>query len=180
MPQSTTSRTTILTVSALFIALTAVCSWISVPVPGTAVPINLATFAVILTGTILGSRQGAFTMLVFLLLGAAGLPVFHGLTGGLGILTGPTGGFLAGYVTLAAVTGLYRKFHRPSAVLFALLCLAGETILYALGVLWFMHLSGSGIAAAVAACVLPFLPGDLLKCALAWIITGRLRRILNI
>ena len=79
---NTITRTQVLTRSALFIAVTAVCSWISIPIPGTSVPINLATFAVILAGLMLGSRDGAIAMLVFLALGAIGVPVFHSFTGG--------------------------------------------------------------------------------------------------
>ena len=106
---NTITRTQVLTRSALFIAVTAVCSWISIPIPGTSVPINLATFAVILAGLMLGSRDGAIAMLVFLSLGAIGVPVFHSFTGGMGIVFGPTGGFLIGYIALAFFAGLAAK-----------------------------------------------------------------------
>ena len=72
-------------------AVCAVCSWISVPLPFTPVPINLGTLAVFLTAGLLGWKYGTLSVLVFVLLGAAGLPVFHGFTGGIGIITGPTG-----------------------------------------------------------------------------------------
>ena len=103
---NTQTQASILTRSALMIAFTAVCSWISIPIPGTSVPINLATFAVILAGLVLGPKDGALAILAFLALGACGLPVFHSFTGGMGIVFGPTGGFLIGYVLLAFLAGL--------------------------------------------------------------------------
>ena len=78
---NTQSRTAVLTRSALFIAVTAICSWISIPIPGTSVPINLATFAVILAGLVLGPKDGPISIVVFLALGAIGIPVFHSFTG---------------------------------------------------------------------------------------------------
>ena len=99
-------NTRTITASALFVAVIAICSWISVPVPGTAVPINLGTFGVIMTGYVLGKKNGVISVIIFLLLGAIGLPVFHGFTGGIGILMGPTGGFLIGYIALAFCAGM--------------------------------------------------------------------------
>ena len=168
------NNTTKTVVSALFVALTAVCSWISIPVPGTSVPINLATFAVLLTGIMLGSRQGMFAISVFLIIGAVGVPVFSGFTGGLGILLGPTGGFLIGYLAMAGIAGRYRGGKLP----FAVICLVAEAALYAFGVIWFMISTGSGAAAAIAACVLPFIPGDCVKAVLVWIVSERLKRVI--
>lgn len=174
------SKTAALTQSGLLIAIMAVCSWISIPLPGTGVPINLATFAVILTGLLLGSRKGASATAVFLLLGAVGIPVFAGFTGGLGILAGPTGGYLIGYVFLAAFAGLASPIgHVRSTKRYILAVIAGEAVLYLLGTLWFIHLTGTGFAAAMAACVIPFIPGDVAKMILAWILACRLAKFLR-
>lgn len=174
------SKTAALTQSGLLIAIMAVCSWISIPLPGTGVPINLATFAVILTGLLLGSRKGAAATAVFLLLGAVGIPVFAGFTGGLGILAGPTGGYLIGYVFLAAFAGLASPAaQRRSTKRYIFAVIAGEAVLYLLGTLWFIHLTGMGPAAAMAACVIPFIPGDIAKMILAWILACRLAKFLR-
>ena len=134
------SKAATLTESGLMIAMMAICSWISIPLPGTGVPINLATFAVILTGLLLGSRRGAAATGVFVLLGAVGIPVFAGFTGGMGILAGPTGGYLVGYVFLAMAAGLASPAGQKRSVVRYLVCAAaGEILLYVLGTLWFIH-----------------------------------------
>ena len=175
-----TNKTQSLALSGLCIAMTAVCSWISIPVPGTSVPINLATFAVILSGLILGRKYGAISMAVFLLLGSIGVPVFHGFTGGFAIVAGPTGGFLFGYIALAMITGNYAGNSKTGYIVAVLF---GELVLYVFGTLWFVFVSGSGLSvasltAAVAACVLPFLPGDAVKAILAYLVYNRLKRTL--
>ena len=88
---------------ALFAALTAVCSQLSVPIQP--VPINLALFSVYMAGALLGGGRGAISQIVFLLIGAAGVPVFAGFRGGLQVLAGPTGGYIVGYVAAALITG---------------------------------------------------------------------------
>lgn len=175
---NTITRAQVLTRSALFIAVTAVCSWISIPIPGTSVPINLATFAVILAGLMLGSRDGAIAMLVFLALGAIGVPVFHSFTGGMGIVFGPTGGFLIGYIALAFFAGLATKESKHPVRNYILFTVIGEVVLYALGSAWFIFQAGSNIQTALMACVVPFLPGDAVKMVLAYLVAGRLKKVI--
>lgn len=165
------TKTYALTVSALFVALTAVCSWISIPLPGS-VPINLATFAVILAGSVLGYKYGPAAMTVFLILGAIGVPVFHSFTGGMGIVFGPTGGFLIGYIVLALVMGLAAK--KDGIPVFAVAFLVGEALLYVLGCIWFIKMTGNPASVALTACVLPFIPGDIVKGILAYIVKVRI------
>lgn len=180
-------RTNEITAAALFVALLAVCSWISIPLPGTGVPINLATFAVILAGLMLGEKNGPVAVFIFLLLGAVGLPVFHSFTGGIGILVGPTGGFLVGYLALAFAAGLCRPKNKEDglkAYKYIAFAVVGELALYALGTLWYMHVALGGIstaklAAALFACVIPFIPGDAAKIAVAYIVNNRLSKALK-
>ena len=87
-----------MTLTALLAAVTAACSWISVPLPFTPVPINLATLAVFLAGGLLGAKYGSISIITYVLLGAIGVPVFNSFTGGIGIITGPTGGYIIGYI----------------------------------------------------------------------------------
>lgn len=156
----------------LFASLMCVLAPFSIPLAG-GVPISLATFVSMLSGVVLGGPAGALSQLVYLLIGAAGLPVFSGFRGGAGVLLGMTGGYLIGYVVLAWTTGTF--YHaagkgRPPGVRTA--CLAagaalGTFALYALGTAWFMFSTGTALGASLTACVLPFLPGDLLKIAAA-------------
>ncbi|MBR0599081.1 biotin transporter BioY [Sinanaerobacter chloroacetimidivorans] len=147
----------------LFAALTAVCSMISIPLPFTPVPINLATLSVFLAGGLLGSKGGAISQIVYVFVGAVGLPVFSNFTGGMGIVTGPTGGYIIGYIAAAWLTGfLIEKMGRnyyKSIIAMA----AGLAACYLLGTLWFMYLTGMAVVEALFLCVIPFLIGDALK-----------------
>lgn len=161
-----------LTFCAMFAALTAVCSQISVPLP--MIPLNLALFSVFLCGALLGPALGTASQLVFLLLGVAGAPVFAGFRGGPSVLVGPTGGYLIGYLTAALLTGLLARrgcgFWRLCGAM-----AVGLVVCYAFGTAWFLVLTGKTLAAALSMCVLPFLPGDALKIAGAAFFTLRLR-----
>ena len=165
------TRTLIL--CAIFAALTAVFSQIAIPLP--MVPINLAMLAVFLAGGVLGPWAGALSQVVYVLLGAIGLPVFSQFTGGLGIIVGPTGGYIAGYVVAAMITGLtVQKWCSPLPL--ALGMAAGLAACYALGTAWFMVVTGSALGAALMTCVVPFLIGDAVKIAVAAALSPRLRR----
>lgn len=174
------SKTVNLMLCALFAALTAVCSFISIPLPFTPVPVNLATLAVFLAGGLLGHKYGTVSQLVYIALGAAGLPVFHNFTGGLGILAGPTGGYIIGYAAAAFLTGAVIHLLKQKDSLLALVgaMLAGLASCYLLGTLWFMISSGSGLYVSLAACVIPFLPGDGLKIVAACLLIKKLRPVL--
>ena len=169
----------------LFAALSAVCSYISIPLGFTPVPVNLATLAVFLAGGILGSRYGTVSLAVYTLLGAAGIPVFAGFRGGFSVLAGPTGGYIIGYIAAAFLTGLIieRGLRRDSRKPVQLaVCAAGEiaglAACYLLGTAWFMISTNTGLAASLVACVIPFLPGDALKVIAGALLIRKLRRVL--
>ncbi|MBQ6400724.1 MAG: biotin transporter BioY [Firmicutes bacterium] len=169
----------------LFAALTAICSYISIPLGFTPVPVNLGTLAVFLAGGLLGKKYGTVSLAVYAFLGAVGVPVFAGFRGGLSVLAGPTGGYIVGYIVAAFLIGLLlEKTLRPgqSRSRQIALCAAAEIIgllaCYALGTLWFIVSTGTGIWASLVACVFPFLPGDGLKIAAAAILIQKLRRLL--
>lgn len=164
--------------AALFTALTAVGALISVPLPFTPVPATLATLAALLSGALLGPKYGVLSQLVYLLLGAAGAPVFHNFTGGAGIIIGPTGGFIFGYIALALITGLVLKKTDCSTTSIILAGTAGTLTCYFTGTLWFMISTGTGFTAAIASCILPFIAGDILKIIAAVFLIKRLRPII--
>jgi len=124
------------------------------------IPLSLASFAVYLAGAVLGSRRGAAAVLVYLLIGMIGVPVFSGFSGGFQKIAGVTGGYLIGYLPCAWISGMGKG--KTKWKLFLCL-LAGTLALYLLGTAWFMAQTGNGLAAALGLCVLPFLPGDGLK-----------------
>lgn len=262
------NKTASLVLCGLFAALTAICAYINIPLGFTPIPMNLAMLAVFLSGGILGKKYGTVSIIVYVLMGAAGLPVFAGFQSGLAVIVGPTGGFLAGYIATAFIVGfsldIYEKRHASGEISHALcqtphrssetshatcqsshgssetshaLCQtphsssetshamsqsshgSGETshtmcqtphgssemshalcqtphaskrrklalcigsmflgliVCYALGTLWFMLLTGTGLYASLAACVLPFIPSDIIKILAASLLTIRLRHL---
>lgn len=166
-----------LVLCALFAALCAVCSQIAIPLP--LVPITLSLFAVHLAGALLGPKYGALSILVYVLLGLVGVPVYQGFTGGVGILFGPTGGYIFGYLPAAAAAGFAAQRAENS---FWKLCAGmacGTLLCYLLGTLWFMASMHRGLWESLAACVLPFLPGDVVKIFLAGVLTLKLRPVMR-
>lgn len=157
---------------AFFAALTAICSQIAIPmIP---VPINLAMFSVFIAGAILGPTFGALSQIIYVLLGAIGIPVFAGFSAGIGIIVGPTGGYIIGYVAAAWLTGfITQKFgiHKLKLIT-AMIC--GLILCYALGTIWFMFVTKTNLIGALMACVIPFLIGDSLKILIASLIVQRL------
>lgn len=181
------SRTTYMALCGLFAALTAVCSYISIPLGFTPVPVNLATLAVFLAGGLLGKKYGSLALAVYALLGAVGIPVFSGFRGGLSVLAGPTGGYIIGYIAAAFLTGLVidrllQGQKQPSRIRELLVCIiamiVGLAACYFLGTLWFIISTHTGVWAALVSCVFPFLPGDALKIAAGSILVSRLRHVL--
>lgn len=180
------SKTTAIILCALFAALTAVCSGISIPLPFTPIPLNLATLSVFLAGGLLGSKWGAISQIVYVLLGAIGLPVFHGFTGGFGIIAGPTGGYIIGYIAAAFLIGyILEKFFLSKGATSAkiyiqciIAMVAGILVCYFLGTLWFMKLTHTSLLPALLSCVIPFLLGDAIKILIGALLVERLRKVL--
>lgn len=166
---------------ALCTAVIAVLAQISVPMPF-GVPFTLQTFAVILTATILGAKKGALAAVIYVLLGAIGLPIYHNFTGGFQILFGPTGGFLLSFPVMAYIVGLgtEKSICQDSRKLFIILStVAGLILNHLAGVLMFCAVTGGTVMAALAACVLPFLPTTILQAVLAVVLGMKVRRRLN-
>ncbi len=179
------SRTASLTLCGLFAAIMAVCSIITVPLGFTPVPINLGTLGVFLAGGILGRKYGTISIAVYVILGAVGIPIFAGFKGGLGVLAGPTGGYIIGYILAAFVVGLIVDFFLKDDfgigkqyLICVIAMVAGLFVCYLLGTIWFIVSTGTGVWASLVACVFPFLPGDALKIVAATLLVRRLRIIL--
>ncbi|MFL6256500.1 MAG: biotin transporter BioY [Pyrinomonadaceae bacterium] len=150
-----------------FSLLTAAAAQVVVPLPFTPVPLTGQTFAVLLTGALLGPRLGALAMLAYLVEGAAGLPFFRGGAGGVGHFSGATAGYLLAFPAAAYVTGYLaeRGWDRRYVSAAAAMAL-GSLVILACGWAW-LALMFKGGAEAFRLGVAPFLPGDVLKVALA-------------
>lgn len=163
---------------ALFAVLIAICSWISVPAT---VPFTLQTMGVFLAVGILGGRRGTLSVLVYILLGAVGLPVFAGFTGGVGILLGNTGGYIIGFLFSALVMWGMEHLAGSGLVVQAVSMLIGLLVCYTFGTLWFLYLYNKNndpvsIAVVLGWCVIPFLIPDLIKIALSLVISRRIKK----
>lgn len=151
----------------------------SVMLPGM-VPISLATLALYFFPYILGGRCSVLCCLIYIMLGAVGLPVFSGFSGGISRLVGPTGGYIAGYFAIILIeSAAVSRFPDAKAAHIAAMVL-GTAVCYLLGTAWYCFLSGVSFAAALTAAVLPFIPADTAKIAaaalLAPIIRSRLEK----
>ena len=160
---------------AMFAALCCATAPISIPLPG-GVPITLQTAAVFLAALLLGPLYGFVAVLVYVLLGAVGLPVFAGFSGGIGSLVGMSGGFIMSWPFAALLAGfIYFKFGRnkKGVVKYAEMIVAmllGSVVIYVVGLTQFIFLTKMSIQASLLACMVPFIPGDLLKMVLVAII----------
>jgi len=162
---------------AFFTALIAVLAQISIPLPG-GVPLTLQTFAVPLAGLVLGSKKGTIASLIYVLLGAVGVPVFANFSGGPGIVLGMTGGFILSFPVMAFLSGLGANKSVKSPLLWLWLII-GAAANYAVGTVWFMVIADSSLYAALAACVIPFIPTAILKIILAGFFGTMLRGVLR-
>lgn len=162
---------------ALFAAVLTVCAWISVPFGD--LVISLQTFGIFLTLGLLGGKRGSLAVLVYLLLGAVGAPVFSGFRGGLGALLGTTGGYIFGFMLTSLVYWLITSVKDTPATRLAAMVI-GLVLCYACGTFWYMsrYLSAESITFGfvLLRCVVPYLVPDALKLALAWFLTARLKR----
>lgn len=162
--------------ASLFAALTAAGAYIHIPVPFSPVPITLQVFFVLLAGSMLKSKWGSLSMIVYTLLGIAGLPVFAGGSSGIGVLFGPTGGYIFGFILAAYIIGKLsekaEKTVRPSLLANSINMSVGVLAIYLCGVLQLMMVAKLGLGAALALGVIPFLPGEVIKTAVAAYITS--------
>ncbi|WP_292517598.1 biotin transporter BioY [Methanoculleus sp.] len=161
-------RARILAYSGTFIALIAAGSWISIPLPP--VPLTLQTLFVLLAGIVM-KRYAVIPVGLYVLLGAANLPIFHNGTAGLGVLLGPTGGFLIGFIPAALVAGIAYEHESPASRITGLI--AACAIYLLAGAVWLSYSASIPLLQAVLLGVAPFIIGDAVKAAAAYAIGKR-------
>lgn len=161
-----------------FAAMIAACSWLVVPSP---VPFTLQTMGVFSAVGILGGRRGTLAVLTYILLGAVGLPVFSGFTGGMGVLLGVTGGYIAGFLCSALLMWAMEAMFGSRKPVLAISMVLGLAACYGFGSAWFMVVytgktGAIGLGAVLAKCVLPFILPDLAKISVALFLTEQLKK----
>ncbi len=166
----------------MFAVLIAVCSWVSVP---TAVPFTLQTFAVFCALGMLGGKRGSFAVIVYMMLGAVGLPVFANFKGGIGVLLGPTGGYILGFLLMAGLYWLAEKLFGDHIIIKVISMTVGLALCYFFGTVWFVRVFSASngemtLYKALQMCVIPFVVWDIIKMALALALTATVRKRIKI
>lgn len=167
---------------AMFAIIIAICSWISVPAT---VPFTLQTFGVFVTVGVLGGKRGSLSVLVYLLLGVIGVPVFAGFSGGLGVLLGSTGGYIIGFLFSALIMWGMEMLFGKSNVVLVVSMIVGLLVCYLFGTVWFMSVYARttgpiGVMTALGWCVFPHIIPDGIKIVLAMILCKRMAKIIRI
>lgn len=166
-------KTREITMCALFTAILCLCAAITIYLPFTSVGFTLQVAAVCVAGGVLGPRLGLVSVIIYIMLGLCGLPVFSGMRGGVGALFGPTGGYIIGFIFQVLLAGLGAAAIRPGdsvrrkAGKLAAGMTLGLIVLYAFGTAQLMLLTKSDLLSALGMAVIPFIPLDLVKIALA-------------
>lgn len=163
-------------------ALIAVCSWITIPLT---VPITLQTMGVCLVTSLLGLKRGTIATVIYILLGAIGVPVFAGFKGGLGSLMGSTGGYIIGFIFTAIIVGYISDKFNAKLIPLIISMVVGILVCYAFGTAWFAVVyaknneSPATLATILGWCVIPFLIPDAVKIALVSVLTNRLKKFVK-
>ncbi|MEA3282442.1 MAG: biotin transporter BioY [Euryarchaeota archaeon] len=157
--------------ASMFAALTAIGALIRIPIPATPVPITLQVFFVLLAGLLLGSKWAGMSMIVYGVLGIIGFPVFSGGLSGIGVILGPTGGYIIGFIPAAFLTGLVTETFGRSMLAAISAMITGIAAIYLLGVFQLSVVAGLSVPQSVVLGVLPFLIGDSIKLVAALIVS---------
>ena len=156
----------------------------SIPLPFTPVPISLTNLAIYISSCILGSKKGTISVLLYLLIGAFGLPVFSGFSGGFTKLAGPTGGYLIGFIVCAIFTGIFVEKFEDNIYMYPVGMIIGTIACYGLGTVWLAFQLKIGYSQALLIGVIPYIIGDGLKIIgstiLGYILRSRLKSLILI
>ena len=167
------SKTYEITITALMTAVTCILAPMSIPIGP--VPISFTNLAIYLSLYLLGWKKGTISYLIYLLIGLVGLPVFSGFTGGPAKLAGPTGGYIIGFIVMTVIAGLFiDNCRKPWIQLIGMI--VGTIVCYLFGTIWFCVVAGYTFQSALAVCVIPFIPADLVKMIIAMLIGPMIKK----
>lgn len=164
--------------TAMFVAIIIVCAQIQIPFGQ--VPFTLQTLGVFIAAAMLGWKLSTIAVFVYALAGFIGLPVFAGFTGGVGIVFGPTGGYIVGFLFTAVIIGLITEKFGKKIWTLAISMIAGMAACYLFGTVWFVFVMKTDILSAILMCVVPYLVADGLKIALASVLVNRLDKVIKL
>lgn len=163
---------------AMFSAIITICAQIQIPAT---VPFTLQTFGVFVAAGLLGFKRGTLSVIIYLLLGLIGVPVFSGFKGGAGVLFGTTGGYIIGFVFIAVIVGLFKDKFGVNLWALTISMTLGLLVCYIFGTVWFYIISNSNMQMSLftilSLCVFPFIPFDVLKIIAAVVFVNRIEKI---
>lgn len=168
-----------MTMTALMTAITCILAPMALPIPISPVPISLTNLVIFFMAYILGMKLSVASYVLYLLLGTVGLPVFSGFTGGVGKLLGPTGGYLIGFIFLAAIAGFFVEKFPAKIYMHVVGMIIGMAICYIFGTAWLAGQLGMSFVAALGIGVIPYLPGDTAKIIIAIIAGPQIRKAVS-
>jgi len=140
------------------------------------VPITLATLALYLIGAVAGEKYGTVAVVIYILLGMVGMPVFSGFAGGFSRIAGVTGGYIIGYIPCVYICGIILRLTKRRFWAYPVAMLSGTAALYVLGTLWYSFQTGNTFEGGMIICVVPFLPGDIVKIILASVFSHEINK----
>ncbi len=144
-----------------------ICVFSPLSIPFGAIPISLSTLTIYIVSSSVNKKYSVTAVAIYILIGAVGLPVFSSFTGGLQCITGYTGGYIIGYIPCAFIIGMLTDRFESNKIIYPISMIAGTSVCYLFGTLWYMHRAVCGLTEALAVCVLPFIIGDIIKITVA-------------
>lgn len=171
-----------ITLSALFTGVISIFSLVAIPTAF--VPVTLGVFGVLFSSVVLGKKLGLLSVMVYILIGSFGIPVFSGFRGGISVLLSPTGGYIFSYIFMSLITGFVsdktNKFsNRKSFIIRLLSCFASLFVCYFFGTLWFITVTPQPLISALFVSVFPFVLFDIVKCVLACVLGSKVQGLIN-
>lgn len=160
-----------MTYCSMFACIIAILAQIKIDLPSL-VPITLQTLGVYLISCYLKPKSAFISAIVYLFMGIIGLPVFTGFKGGIGVLLGPTGGYIFSFPIMALITSLIINKITSFKILAMII---GTIVCYLIGTLWFIFITNNSFILALSMCVIPFIPGDIFKIATALILSNKIK-----
>lgn len=159
-------------------AMICVVSPVSIPIGD--IPISLATFIIYLIAAIIGPKKGTISVLVYILVGIIGIPVFSSYRAGIGVIVGVTGGYIVGYIPLALLTGIFIYKCKGKIWMYPIGMILGTIVCYFIGTIWYMFNTNNNLISSLLVCVVPFLLFDLIKIVLSSVLAYLINKKLSL
>lgn len=179
MDKTNTSKVYTLTKLAMSVAILCILGPIIIPLPFSPVPISVTQIAIYISIYILGYKLATYSVIIYILMGLVGLPIFSGYSGGLHKLAGPTGGYIIGFIFLSFVTGIFIDNYSDNICLTIIGYIIGNLICYIIGTIWLSYNNNILFKSAILIGICPYIIADILKVIISIMLGNKLRKLLQ-